>query len=324
MEYRRLGTTGVHVSELCFGTMTFGGDADLATSKEIFKQCREAGINFFDCANVYAEGESERILGDLIADCRDEMVITSKVFGPIGKDINAKGLSRRHIMRAIEASLKNLKTDRLDIYFLHHFSDNTPLEETLRALEDLVAQGKILYAGASNFAAWQVVKSLGLCEQKGWHPFKCIQPMYSLLKRQAEVEILPMAQSENLGVISYSPMGAGLLSGKYLDKTTKQTGRMTTNSMYQKRYSNHWINKAIEGYVNFAKDNGYDPASLAIAWVLKHPGITCPIIGARNLKQLDGCLKATEIKMDDALYEQLSSFFPTPPPANDRSEVHVK
>ena len=215
MDYKLLGKTGVRVSALCFGVMSFGGDADEATSAAMFERCREAGINFFDCANVYAGGRSEEILGKLIASCRDEVVITSKVYGATGPDINARGASRRNIRSAVEASLRRLNTDYLDVYFLHHFDQDTPIEATLRALDDLVRDGKILYPAASNFAAWQVAKALGVAAKEGWARFECIQPMYNLVKRQAEVELLPMAQSEQLGVITYSPLGGGLLTGKY-------------------------------------------------------------------------------------------------------------
>ena len=168
MEYRIVGKTGIQVSSLCFGTMSFGGNADEATSKAMFNRCREAGINFFDTANVYSMGRSEEILGECIADCRDEIVLASKVFYPTGADINAKGLSRRHIMLEVENSLRRLKTDRLDFYFVHMFDDNTPMEETLRALDDLQVQGKILYPAVSNWAAWQIAKALGIEPRSNW------------------------------------------------------------------------------------------------------------------------------------------------------------
>ena len=205
MNYKILGNTGVKVSPLCFGTMSFGGDADTETSAAMFHRCRQAGINFFDCADVYAGGRSEEILGKLIVDCRDELVITSKFFGPTGPDVNARGASRLHIRQAVENSLRRLGTDHIDVYFIHQFDSSTPLEDTLRSLENLVRQGKILYPAASNFAAWQVAKALGISNYHSWTRLEVIQPMYNLVKRQAEVEILPMAEIENLAVISYSP-----------------------------------------------------------------------------------------------------------------------
>ncbi len=176
MEYRYLGDTGVQVSALCMGTMTFGREADKEMSRAMFRECRDAGINFFDCADAYNKGLSEQMLGEFMADCRDELIIISKVYNQSGPSINDKGLSRRHIMSAVEASLKRLKTDYIDIYFLHHYDANTPVEESLRAFDDLISQGKVVYTGISNFAAWQIMKALGICEREGLRRFKCVQP----------------------------------------------------------------------------------------------------------------------------------------------------
>lgn len=320
MEYVLLGNTGIKVSRLSLGTMTFGGDADEKTSRGMFRLCRDKGINFFDCANVYQAGRAEEILGDLIQDCREDVLIASKVYFPAGKDVNARGASRFHIMNAVEASLKRLKTDRIDLYFIHRFDELTPLEETLRALDDLVRHGKILYAGASNFAAWQVAKALGISDCESLARFVCVQPMYNLVKRQAEVEILPMAQSENLGVIPYSPLGGGLLTGKFGPRKKPKTARLVDNMMYKTRYEDDWMQETAERFSQFARERGFEPASLAIAWVAAHPAVTTPIIGARNIKQLKGCLKAYDIKMDRELYDSISNLSPTPPPATDRSE----
>ncbi|MGD2162489.1 MAG: aldo/keto reductase [Anaerolineales bacterium] len=320
MEYRFLGRTGVRVSELCFGTMSFGGDADRETSRAMFDRCRDAGINFFDCANVYQHGLSEEILGELIQDCRDEVVITSKVYFPMGEDINARGATRYHIMQQAEASLKRLNVEVIDVYFIHRFDDVTPLDETLRALDDLVSQGKILYPAASNFAAWQVEKALGISAREGWAPFKVLQPMYNLVKRQAEVEILPMAQAEHLGVIPYSPLGGGLLTGKYGVDKQPDEGRLTENKMYQTRYGAEWNFQVAQAFTEFAHNRGYHPVSLAVAWAGSHPGVTAPIIGARNVEQLEDSLAAVEIEMTDELRAEISKLSPEPPPATDRVE----
>lgn len=320
MDYKFLGKTGVRVSSLCFGTMSFGGDADAETSAAMFHRCREAGINFFDCANTYQGGRAEEILGRLIAPCRDEVVITSKVYFPMSADVNARGATRYHILRAVEDSLRRLSTDRLDVYFIHHFDDDTALEETLRALDDLVTQGKILYPAASNFAAWQVAKALGISAREGWAPFAVIQPMYNLVKRQAEVEILPMAYSEKLGVIPYSPLGGGLLSGKYGVDRRPEQGRLTSNKMYQTRYQDGWMLEVAEAFTAFAHAHGYSPVSLAVAWVGSHPAVTAPIIGARNLTQLEDSLGALKIAMTPELRAEISALSPEPPPATDRSE----
>ena len=320
MKYKDFGHTGVKISELCFGTMSFGAEADEKTSAEMFAYCREKGINIFDCADLYARGRSEEILGRLIKECREEVLITSKVYFPTGPDINAMGANRRHIMYAVEGSLRRLGTDRIDVYFIHRFDDITPLEETLRALDDLVHQGKILYLGLSNFAAWQVEKAMGLAALHGWAPVACIQPMYNLVKRQAEVEILPMAQAEKLGVLAYSPLAAGLLSGKYGKNRKPASGRLVENKIYQTRYGEEWVYEVAEKFTEFARQHGYNPVSLAIAWVGSHPAVTAPIIGARNVEQLKDAIAAVEIEMTEELRKEISRLSPEPPPATDRSE----
>lgn len=324
MQYRFLGSTGVRVSQLCFGTMSFGGDADEPTSAALFKRCRDAGINFFDCANGYAGGRSEEILGRLIQGSRADLIITSKVYFPVGSDINMRGASRRHIVSQIEVSLKRLQTDYLDVYFIHHFDDYTPLEETLRALDDLVQSGKVLYPAASNFAAWQVAKALGISARQSWAPFAVLQPMYNLVKRQAEVELLPMALSEGLGVIPYSPLGGGLLSGKYARGARPEVGRLNENAMYRARYGFDWVYETMDRFIDFAAARGFDPAALAVAWVGSHPAVTAPIIGARSLVQLEGSLKSLEIAMTPELRAEVSALSPEPPPATDRAEEAIK
>ncbi|HEY90152.1 MAG TPA: aldo/keto reductase [Thermoflexia bacterium] len=324
MEYRILGNTGVKVSELCLGTMSFGGDADKEASAALFRRCREVGINFFDCANVYQHGLAEEILGELIAGCRDEVVITSKAYFPMSAAPNARGATRYHLMRAVEASLRRLDTEVLDIYFIHHFDARTPLEETLRVLDDLVSQGKILYPAASNFAAWQVSKALGISAREGWAKFAVIQPMYNLVKRQAEVELFPMAQAEGLGVLPYSPLGGGLLTGKYGPARRPETGRLVENKMYQVRYGDAGVYEVAARFTDFARLRGYDPVSLAVAWVGSHPAVTAPIIGARNTMQLEGSLKSVEIEMTPELRAEIAALSLAPPPATDRNEEQTE
>jgi len=320
MKYQTLGRTGVQVSQLCLGTMTFGREADVPTSAAIFNRCRDAGINFFDTANVYAGGRSEEILGQLIASCRDEIVLTSKVAYPTGSDVNAHGLSRRHITLAVEASLKRLGTDRLDLYFVHTFDPNTAIEETLRALDDLVHQGKILYPAVSNWAAWQIAKALGISAQQGLARFECIQPMYNLVKRQAEVEILPLAQAENMGVITYSPLGAGLLTGKFGASRKPKSGRLVEDQMYIRRYGAPSNYEIAERFTAYAEEHGVHPVSLAVAWVMSNPTVTAPIIGARNLEQLEASLAALQVNMTPEWREEISALSIEPPSATDRSE----
>lgn len=320
MQYRLLGRTGVRVSPLCFGTMSFGDTSDEAESARVFNRCREAGINFFDCANGYAKGRSEEILGKLIADCRDEVVITSKAGFPQGEGVNNQGASRRHLQLQVETSLKRLKTDRIDVYFIHRFDKDTPIEETVRTLDDLVRQGKILYPAVSNWAAWQIATALGISARHGWSRIEVIQPMYNLVKRQAEVEILPLAQAEQIGVIPYSPLGGGLLTGKYTTTQTAQDGRLVQNQMYSVRYGEPLYFEIAERFAAHAKERGYHPATLAVAWVMSHPGVTAPIIGARNVEQLEASLAALDVDMTPEWWAEISALSYEPPPAHDRLE----
>ena len=324
MKYKILGKTGIEVSELCLGTMSFGGQADEKESAKIFKQCRDAGINFFDCANVYEKGKSETILGKLIQGNRNDLVITSKAYFPTSNDVNARGGTRKHIMTAINESLKRLNTDYIDIYFLHRFDDLTPIEETLRVLEDLVKSGKVLYLGASNFAAWQIAKAVGISEKNCWNRFECIQPMYNLVKRQAEVEIFPMAVSENIGVINYSPTGGGLLSGKYAGIKRPKIGRLIENKMYEARYNDSKMFDVAEKFATLSKKLGYSPISLAIAWAKSHPAVTAPIIGGRNTEQLKDSINSLKIEMTSELREKISNISIDPPPATDRNEENTE
>jgi aryl-alcohol dehydrogenase-like predicted oxidoreductase len=222
---------------------------------------------------------------------------------------------------SLEASLKRLNTDYLDVYFLHRFDEHTPLGETLRALDDVVAQGKVRYTGVSNFAAWQVAKALGVSALNGWTSLQCVQPMYNLIKRQAEVEILPLAQSENLGVISYNPLAGGILSGKYGKDRQAEQGRLTEDDMYQKRYADQWMYDAAVKFAQLAADSGHHPVSLAVAWVTHHPSITAPILGARNASQVRDALGSADIKLSSDLYDAICLLTPAPPPATDRSEI---
>ncbi len=320
MEFKLLGSTGIKVSEFCFGTMLFGGSADEAESSRLYQTCRDAGINFFDCANVYEGGKSETILGKLMSGHRDEIILTSKFYFPQRSDINGRGASRLNIKHSIEGSLKRLNTDYIDLYFIHNFDPNTPLEVTLRTLDDLVSQGKILHPAVSNFAAWQIMKSLGISEANHWAKFAAIQPMYNLAKRQAEVELLPMAQSEGLAVIPYNPLGGGLLTGKYGRSRRPDSGRLLENKMYMTRYGADQNYEIAERFVEFAKNKGFDPVSLAVAWVKAHPAVTSPILGARNVEQLKGSLGALDIEMTPELYQEVSDLSPQPPPATDRVE----
>ena len=318
MRYKVLGTTGVKVSALCMGTMSFGGIADEQESKKMFDRCRDLGINFFDTACNYNQGRSEEILGKFIKDCRREVVISTKVYHPTFNDVNAKGLSRRNIMREVEASLRRLGTDWIDFYFVHNFDPDADMEDVLRAFDDLQRQGKILYPAVSNWAAWQIAKALGISAREGLASFRCIQPMYSLVKRQVEVEILPLARSENLGVIPYSPLGGGLLTGKYLQAGTR--GRLVDDPRYRARYRSETYYEIAAQFVDYADAKGIHPATLAVAWVMSHPDVTAPLVGARSLEQLEASLDALDVDMTPEWRDEITALSIDPPPATDRSE----
>ncbi len=314
-----LGRTGVRVSRLAFGTMSFGGDADVDESARLFARCREAGINHFDTADIYNKGRSEEILGDLVRGCRDEIVLATKAYFPTGPGPSDRGSSLYHLTRAVDASLARLRTDRIDIFYLHRWDDVTDLEETLRAVEDLVRSGKILYPAVSNFSAWQTSKALGLAALRDYLPVAAIQPMYNLLKRQAESEILPMASAEQLGVFPYSPLGGGYLSGKY-SGDGEAVGRLATNAMYKTRYGGDVYASSARAFAAAAREMGQHPAALAVAWVASHPAVTAPLLGARSVAQLDDLLGAAEIRLSTEDRARLSALSPAPAPATDRNE----
>jgi len=321
MQFKILGRTGISVSALCAGTLAFGGDADEAESLTMYGAYRDAGINFFDSADIYAGGRSEAVLGGLVAHERDELIIASKCGFPTGGDASAQGSGRQHLTRQVEASLKRLGTDRLDIFLLHQWYPDTPLDETLRCLEDLRHAGKVRFLGASNFAAWQVAKGLGISECQGWARFDVLQPMYNLIKRQVESEILPLAKAEQLAVTPYSPIAGGLLSGDYRDGKRPQRGRQTVNREYAKRYSENWELDCAANFADFAEARGHHPVSLAVSWVASHPDVTCPIIGALDVAQLQPSLQSLDIEMTAELRAEIGKLSRQPPPAHDRSET---
>ncbi len=319
MDYRILGRTGLRVSPLCFGTMSFGGDADESASAALYKAVRERGINFLDCADAYQKGRAEQILGRLMAHERDQLIVTTKCHGAMGDDINMRGASRRHIRSAVEASLRRLGTDRVEVLFMHRWEETVPVEETLRALEDLVRAGKVLHVGVSNWSAWQTALGLGIADRAGWSPIDVIQPMYNLVKRQAEVEILPLARHRGLGVITYSPLGGGLLTGKYAG-TQANSGRLVDNPMYGRRYGATQAHETAAAFAELARAEGANPVTLAVGWVKANPGVTCPIIGARSVEQLQPALDALDVNLAPELYDRITALSPTPAPATDRSE----
>ena len=315
-----LGRTGVKVSRVALGTMSFGGDADEHTAWTIWRAARDAGINFIDSADVYNDGRSEEMLGRFMQSDRDLVVLATKAYFPIGKDANARGSSRYHLVRAVEASLRRLQTDRIDLYYLHRFDEAPALDESLRALEDLVRAGKILYPACSNFAAWQVAHALGIQAMRSWAPLVAIQPMYNLVKRTAEVEILPMAHALGVAVVPYSPTAGGLLTGKYGTTRRPERGRLLYNKMYATRYADPAMYGIAEAFTATAAELGHAPATLAVAWVASHPAVTSVLVGGRNVEQLAPAFAANQLSLDQATRATLSALSPEPPPATDRNE----
>ena len=299
-------------SGLCFGTMQFGAGASKSDSGAMYSACREAGINFFDTAYVYNEGRSEEILGTLIAKEREDIILVTKA-GAVG------GSSAKNIRSQLETSLTRMNQDYTDIFFLHRFDDDVPLEETFAELAALKEEKKYFQLGVSNFAAWQVMKAQGVARLHGYPAIDILQPMYNLVKRQAEVEILPMAAGEHIAVISYSPLGGGLLTGKYRGGIAGE-GRFSWDEKYALRYGQDWMHQAANSLSEIAAELGTNPAALAVAWVAKNPAITAPIISARNIEQLAPSLAAGDITLDDDIYARLNALVPTPPPATDRLE----
>ncbi|HNZ47906.1 MAG TPA: aldo/keto reductase [Candidatus Hydrogenedentes bacterium] len=318
MKYVQFGSTGLEISEICLGTMTFGNEADEAVSFSIMDYAASLGINFFDCAHNYNKGLTEEIVGRWLKGRRDEFILATKVFFPYGGGRNDQGLSRRNILASLERSLRRLQTDYVDILYLHHWDENCSLESSLAAVNTLVEQGKVHYLGISNFSAWQVATAMGITRIKSFAPVSCIQPMYSLVKRQAEVELLPLAEYERLAVFPYNVIGAGLLTGKYL---TGGSGRLKEAEMYRQRYANPQYEDVTRRFIAYASQKGYSPAALAAAWVKSHPSVSAPIIGARTIEQLQDTLGCLDIVLDPEERAALSALSPEPPHATDREPL---
>lgn len=319
MEYESFGKTGVRVSKLCLGTMTFGNEADEKESVAIMDRAFDGGVNFFDTADVYNRGTTEEIVGRWLGARRDEIVLATKVHFPTGKGVNERGSTRLHIVKGVEKSLRRLQTDYVDVLYLHHWDEETALEESLGALTHLVNQGKVLYCAVSNFSAWQTVEAVCTAEKHGFAPVAAIQPMYNLVKRQAESEILPMAQAKGLAVCPYSPMGAGLLTGKY---QRNESGRIAINAMYKERYKNPEYREVSDRFVAYAQSKGLSPAALSVAWVARHPAVTSPIVGMRNLEQLELALGSLDIPLDEAMRKEITELSIEPPLPTDREKSH--
>ncbi len=315
MEYVRLGNTGLKVSRLCLGCMTFGSKTwrpwvlEEEEALPFFRKAVEAGINFFDTADVYSAGESERVTGNALKEYakRHEVVIATKVNGPMGADPNNRGLSRKHIMDAIDRSLTRLGVDYVDLYQIHRFDYETPMEETLAALNDIVRAGKARYVGASSMYAWQFLKMIAISRAQGWSPFVSMQPQYNLVYREEEREMLPLCREEGIGVIPWSPLARGFLAGGRANPGEGNTERARTDEFAPRLYYREADHAVVEQVDIVAKARGISNMQVALAWVLKNPIVTAPIIGTSKAQHLDEAVGALEVKLDEAEVKALEA-----------------
>ncbi|MGX7680193.1 aldo/keto reductase [Jatrophihabitans sp. DSM 45814] len=306
MELRTLGRSGVRVTSLCLGTMTFGNEADEATSKQIIDRYLAAGGNFVDTADVYSRGASEEIVGRALKSRRDGIVLATKGRMPMSDDPNDRGASRRHLTRAVEASLRRLQTDRIDLYQIHWPDTTVAPEETLSALDDLVRSGKVLSVGVSNYLGSQLATAIALCDRYGWSPVVSLQPQFSLISREIELEILPLCRREGLAVLPWSPLGGGVLTGKYRAGNAPDAQTRLGDSEAQARRRLTERNMAIADEVaRIGASTNHSSAQVALNWVLHHPGVTSPILGARTIDQLEDNLGAEGWQLDIADIEAL-------------------
>ena len=307
MDYVALGKSGVKVSRIAMGCMTLGREAGETESKRMIEIALDWGVNLFDTANSYGGGRSEEIVGTALKERRNDVVLATKVFNPMGKGPNDRGASRYHILRSVDESLRRLKTDRIDLYQLHRFDPEVPPEETLRAMDDLVRWGKVVYIGCSNFSARQLKDAMGLSRGLGLYSFVSVQPMYNLLKREIETDLLPYCSEKGLGVISYNPLAGGFLTGKYQTLSQLPSGtRLGDLESYQKRYLSDESLRLTSRVLEAAQKRGVNPIALSIAWVASHPAVTSTLIGARNEAQLKETLASADMKMSPGERDQLT------------------
>ncbi len=321
MEYVKLGHTGLEVSRICLGCMSYGqSDGGVMKwgwtlsedeSRPYIKSALEQGINFFDTANVYSHGESERVLGRALRDFarREEVVIATKVYSPMRLGPNGKGLSRKAILSEIDDSLKRLGTDYVDLYIIHRYDYETPLEETLEALDEVVRSGKALYLGASSMHAWQFMKALGLQRANGWAPFISMQDYYNLLYREEEREMLPLCQSEGIGVTPWSPLARGRLARPWQDgpQTERAKNDPFADRLYEK--SKTLDRPVVDRVIAVAKARGVSPAQIALAWMRSKPAVTSPIVGATKPHQLDDAIKSVSLKLTNEEIAHLEELY---------------
>jgi aryl-alcohol dehydrogenase-like predicted oxidoreductase len=309
MRTRRLGRTGLKVSNLCLGGMTFGHPqwgCDEKTARRIIDRFIEAGGNFIDTADVYSSGVSEEVVGRAIKGRRLQVVLATKVAAPMGPGPNDLGLSRRHVLDAVDASLRRLETEFIDLYQVHAYDPTTPLEETLRALDDCVRAGKVRYVGCSNYSAWQIVKANAIARGLGIARYDSLQPQYSLVCREIEREHVPACIEEGMGILPWSPLGGGLLTGKYRSGATAPGGsRIASDEMSRDRFLSERNLRIADAVAEVARRLARTPGQVALAWVAQQPGITSPIFGARTLEQLEDNLGAADLVLDDEALKRL-------------------
>ena len=321
MDYVRLGSTGLKVSRLCLGTMTYGTPEwrpwvlDERTSRPFIKRAIERGINFFDTADMYSRGVSEEVVGRALKEYakRDELVLATKVFYPVEEHANSRGLSRKHILSAIDASLRRLGMDYVDLYQIHRFDPHTPIDETLEALHDVVKAGKALYIGASSMFAWQFAKMLATQEKHGWTRFVTMQNHYHLVYREEEREMIPLCRAEGIGVIPWSPLARGFLAGNRRRGAKNATRREQYDEFGHGLYYTDADYDIADRVVEVAKQKGVLPIQLALAWVIQRPGVTAPIVGASKLEQLDQLIDGLSISLSpDECYFLEEKYLPHP------------
>ena len=307
MEYVNLGRTGLRVSRICLGTMTYGAKSwrdwvlEESEARPFFERAIDAGINFFDTADVYSKGRSEEITGKALREigARNRVVIATKVFFPMSDDPNDRGLSRKHIIDAVDASLGRLGTEYIDLYQIHRFDPHTPIEETLEALDSIVRAGKVRYLGASSMAAWQFAKMLMTADANGWSRFVSMQNHYNLVYREEEREMLPLCREEGIGVIPWSPLARGFLAGNRKRGDEAPTPRAKTDQFALDMYYTDADFDVVDRVVEIAAKRGVPPAQIALAWILSRPGITAPIVGASKINHLEDAIAATEIRLSE-------------------------
>ena len=317
MKYVNLGRAGVKVSRICLGAMTYGDPAwrpwilTEEQGRPFIKRALEQGINFFDVADMYSLGRSEEILGRAIRDfaSRDDVVIATKAYFPMSDDPNDRGLSRKHLLAAIDASLRRLGTDYVDLYQIHRYDPETPIEETLRALDDIVRSGKARYIGASSMSAWQLARALYLADSHGWTRFVSMQNHYNLVYREEEREMLPLCREEGIGVIPWSPLARGFLAGNRRASDKGATARAQTDDIAHKLYYAESDFKIVERVVALAGRRGVSAAQIALAWLLHQPGVTAPIVGASKLDQLDEAVAAVDITLTEEERKELEELY---------------